>query len=179
MPEPNAVQQIQSALGSGDIAEVRRTLLMAQGEDEVLSVEGSIKYAFNKALKDWRNRAITDDPPEHVQAVTFESTNGTWRFERAGDDWQHRPGEGQTAIERFAPSKVQSVVSSLARMRAVNFAAADVDAEEAGLAPPSATVRSSPRTVAPAKKPTVTSARSGRSAMVVRAPRAKSANAAS
>jgi hypothetical protein len=36
MPEPNAVQQIRSALDAGDIDQVRRTLLMANGGDEVL-----------------------------------------------------------------------------------------------------------------------------------------------
>ncbi|MBO6933829.1 MAG: DUF4340 domain-containing protein [Deltaproteobacteria bacterium] len=116
------------------------TMVRLPDEDRVLTVGGSIKYAFNKDLKDWRNRRVVDIPPPQVAMVTFESTEGgTWSFQRnAEDEWA--PVEGQEEIERFGANKVQSVVSSVSRMRAVNFGAPEIDAAAAGLVEPSGTV---------------------------------------
>lgn len=116
------------------------TMIRLPGEDRVLTVGGSIKYAFNKDLKDWRNRRVVDIAPTRVARVSFESTEGgSWAFERnAEDEWA--PVDGQDEIERFGGNKVQSVVSSVARMRAVNFAAPEVDAAAAGLAEPTGKV---------------------------------------
>ena len=116
------------------------TMVRLPDDERVLTVGGSIKYAFNKDLKDWRNRRVVDIPPTNVAMVTFESTEGgTWAFERnAEDEWA--PVEGQEEIERFGGNKVQSVVSSVSRMRAVNFAAMDVDAAAAGFGEPTGTV---------------------------------------
>src|SRR5690606_3011192 len=103
------------------------TMVRPEGQDEVLAVSGSIKFAFNKPVKDWRNRRVVDVRPTDVTRVSFENADGTWRFERnAEDEWTL--SEGQAEIERFGPAKVQSAVASLARMRAVDFAAPDVTA---------------------------------------------------
>ncbi len=116
------------------------TMVRLPDEERVLTVGGSIKYAFNKDLKDWRNRRVVDIPPTQVATVTFESTEGgTWSFQRNADD-EWAPVEDQEEIERFGANKVQSVVSSVARMRAVNFAAPEVDAAGAGMVEPTGTV---------------------------------------
>jgi uncharacterized membrane protein YgcG len=47
------------------------------------------------------------------------------------------PPSPATTIENFAPFKVRTMVSSLARMRATDFAAADVTPESAGIGPDS------------------------------------------
>ena len=108
------------------------TMVRREGEDVVLAVDGSLKFAFNKPVKDWRNRRVLDVSPTDVTRVAFETTDGTWRFERnAEDEWTGV--EGQAEIESFSSAKVQSAVASLARMRAVDFAAPDVTAEQAGL----------------------------------------------
>jgi hypothetical protein len=57
-------------------------------------------------------------------------------------------GAPLTTIEGFQASKVRSMVSSLARMRASDFAAADVTPESAGIGPQSARVT---LTLAPAE----------------------------
>lgn len=117
----------------------RNTMVRLDGDDTVVSVAGSIKFAFNKELKNWRNRRVVNVDPARVRQVRFESENGRWEFARnAEDEWT--PAEGQEEIERFGPSKVQSVVSSIARMRAVNFAEPGVNREQAGLLEPTATV---------------------------------------
>jgi len=121
----------------------RSTMVRLEGSDVVATVAGSIKYAFNKELKDWRNRRVVDEEPSRVRQIHFASANGEFRFARnAEDEWEQRPvGEEEPEpIERFGSSKVQSIVSSVARMRATSFAEAGVDAASAGLTEPSGTL---------------------------------------
>lgn len=105
------------------------TMVRQHGQDRVLAVEGSIKFAFNKEPKDWRDRAITSLSPDDVREISFASTKGRFHFVKNGSDWQLAAGEAP--IERFAPSKVQSLVASLMRVSAVDFG--DVTREAAGI----------------------------------------------
>ena len=108
------------------------TMVRRVGEDQVMSVRGSLTYAFNKELKDWRDRRILDEPPEDIIEMSFRDEHGAWRFVRNAEDaWVQ--AEGETPIERFAATKIQGIASTLARLRAVNFAASDVTVEAAGL----------------------------------------------
>lgn len=125
----------------------RSTMVRVDGQDQVVTVRGSIRYAFNKELKDWRNRRVLDEDPADVVAVRFQSDNGVFDFARnASEEWEQREPEGvelaepYAPIERFGPTKVQSVVASVARLRAVNFAAEGVDASAAGFDTPSGVV---------------------------------------
>lgn len=114
------------------------TMVRLEGEDRVLMVRGSIKFAFNKPVRDWRDRAILDVEPDSVSSVTFTNDNGTFAFRKGEEAWEQvteapEGGEAPPAIERFAPTKVRTSVSSLARLRASDFAGADVTVESAGL----------------------------------------------
>ncbi len=114
------------------------TMIRVDGQEQVLSVRGAIKFAFNKPARDWRDRAIVELEPNDVREVTFVNTNGTFRFRKAEAAWEQvlEAPEGQpapAAIERFAPTKVATNVSTIARLRAADFAAPDVTAESAGL----------------------------------------------
>jgi hypothetical protein len=110
----------------------RATMIRPEGEDRVAAAEGSLKFAFNKEVKDWRNRRVVDVPPADVVAIHFQNEQGSWRFERGeGDEWGQ--AEGEQEIERFGSARVQSTVSSLARMRATDFAPEEIDAAAAGL----------------------------------------------
>lgn len=117
-----------------------RSTMARLGDDErVLALRGSIKFAFNKALKDWRNKKILDEAASEVVAIRFENENGTYAFSRDGEGaWTQ--AESDSPIERFGSTKVQSLVSSLANMRAVDFAATEVSASEAGFDAPTGTV---------------------------------------
>ena len=111
------------------------TMVRQTGKEPVVMVKGSIKYAFNKPLKDWRDRRVVDIDSAKVQEVSFASENGSFRFVREGDEWKSdmKPKALKKVLPRFDSSKVQSVVSSLSRMRALDFAAAEVTAASAGL----------------------------------------------
>jgi len=127
------------------------TMLRLEGSDEVLMVDGSIKFAFNKRTRDWRDRAILELTAADVTRVELANDNGAWTFEQrapepaegeepaedAEPEWAQVLPEGDTgegeetaAIPEFDPSKVRTLVSSLARLRAADFG--DVSPAEAG-----------------------------------------------
>lgn len=114
------------------------TFVRLDGQDEVLMAHGSIKFAFNRAANDWRDRAITELEANDAREITFTSTNGTFRFRKNGESWEQvleapEGGEAPAAIENFDQAKVRTIVGRVARLRATDFAAADVTAESAGL----------------------------------------------
>lgn len=111
------------------------TMVRLEGQDQVLAVRGSIKFAFNKDVRDWRDRAIVELEPDELREATFTQASGAFRFRRAEDAWEQvLEGEpAPAAIERFSASRVGTNVSSLARLRASDFAADDVTVESAGL----------------------------------------------
>jgi hypothetical protein len=146
------------------------TAVRPEGQDAVGMVDGSIRFAFSRDLKDWRDRAILDVESDEVREVSWAGPNGTFRFTRpmttpapAADapadapppeptlgDWTMAevsfvptvetpdggvpaaPPAPATTIEGFQPSKVRTLVSGLARLRAADFAAADVTRAAAG-----------------------------------------------
>jgi hypothetical protein len=115
------------------------TMVREKGAVNVATAKGSIKYPFDKEVKEWRDRSIVDVPVDQVQAIAFNNKNGTWKFVKADGAWKQAPGE--KAIENFDPSKISSIVSNAAGMRANDFAAADVTADAAGVgATPDGTV---------------------------------------
>ncbi len=114
------------------------SMLRLDGQEQTLLVEGQIKFAFNKPAQDFRDRAIVELEADDLRAATFTNTNGSFRFAKSGEAWEQvlepgADGVAPVAIERFAPTKVGTAVSGLARLRASSFGAADVTAESAGL----------------------------------------------
>ncbi len=145
------------------------TMVRVSDQDQVVTVRGSIRFAFSRDLKDWRNRSVLDLEADEVREIAFTGPNGTFRYTRpttapapigedeeapthaALGDWQQTeisyvpapatdadagparaPAAPLTAIEHFTPSRVRSIVSSLAHMRASDFAEPGVTLEGAG-----------------------------------------------
>lgn len=151
------------------------TMVRVEGEDQVVTVRGSIKFAFNKAVREWRDRGVLDLESDDVIEIAWAGPNGTFRFARpleaaaepaaepegeegAEDEAPAGPTYGEwtvtevsylpaaepdagvpanaapiTTIENFAPSRVRSMVTTLSRMRASDFATDDVTGESAGI----------------------------------------------
>ena len=61
------------------------TMVRLEGSDEVLMVRGSIKFAFNKRPRDWRDRAILELTAAEVHEVEFTNSNGHWLFRKGGE----------------------------------------------------------------------------------------------
>ncbi len=119
------------------------TMVREKSSSVVVSVTGSIKFAFDKELKDWRERTVSEVDPEHVHDILFQNTHGAFHFVREGTDWKQAPGE--KAIANFDGSLVKSLVASAARLSAVDFAPADTARDAAGIgAVPEGTVSFTP-----------------------------------
>ncbi len=115
------------------------TMVRVDDRTEVFGASGSLRYAFDRELKAWRNRRVVTEEPSTVQSIRFESPKGTFEFERVGEGWAAKAGA--KAIKKLDPKKVTGSVSTAARLTASDFAAADVSEARAGLTEPKATVR--------------------------------------
>lgn len=112
------------------------TMVREFSSDKVAAVRGSIRYAFAKDVRDWREHSITTFDVGSAKEVSFVSEKGSYRFTKDGDNWAQAPGE--TALPAFDGAKVQSLVSGLSTLRATDFAEVGTTAEQAGLAPEAA-----------------------------------------
>lgn len=112
------------------------TLVRRDGEDKVLSAAGSLKWVFNKKLKDWRDRQILEITADEIKKVEFTGDAKNYSFSRSDDDtWSP-----EKPIKDFDPDKIRSIVTGLANLRANDFAAQGVPLTELGLQEPLAKV---------------------------------------
>ncbi|MCX7809065.1 MAG: DUF4340 domain-containing protein, partial [Deltaproteobacteria bacterium] len=58
------------------------TAVRVNGQDATGMVKGSIRYAFSRDLRDWRDRTILAIEPEEVKEVEWKGPNGYFRFIR-------------------------------------------------------------------------------------------------
>ena len=94
------------------------TMIRRPDDDRVYRATGSIKFNFDKALKDWRDRVVYDLDAEKFARVEFHSKNGNFLFNRGEGNWIVDGPE----IPEFDFHKVSSIVTTLAKLRATDFA---------------------------------------------------------
>jgi hypothetical protein len=123
------------------------TMLRKEGDDTVFAVKNSIRYAFDKDLKAFRNRVITELNPDDVKSMVLTSPKGTFKFEKPEATWQQAKGE--KPIKDFSANKVQSLASSFARLRASDFAEPGATPATTGLDAPVAKLLLTPKTGEP------------------------------
>ena len=107
------------------------TMVREPKGDAVAVVKGSIKYAFEKDVKDWRDRVVVEASSDQVKAVTFSNAGGTFNFVKDGADWKQAPGD--KPIANFESGKIVSLVGTATTMRAQDFAADGVTEDAAGV----------------------------------------------
>lgn len=105
---------------------------------EVFGASGSLRYAFDRELKAWRNRRVVEVEAAEVSSIAFENANGSFQLDRAGETWT--ASQGAEALGDFDPKKVSGLVSTAARLIASDFAGEDVSDARAGLTEPNASV---------------------------------------
>lgn len=109
------------------------TMLRLQGQEAVAAVRGSIRFAFSKEIREWRDRTITEVPTESVQMMTFVNSKGRLQFKREGEGWKQVLGKGEKPIEPLDESKVKGVLGTASSLKATDFAEAGVAADQVGL----------------------------------------------
>ncbi len=114
------------------------TMVRIDDRTEVFSVDGSVRYPFDKDLDSWRKRQVTELAIDEIQRVTFNSPNGVFGFYRNEGSWE--PVATQARIKDFDPNQVEGLVSTAARLTATGFAPSEVSSARAGLGGPNATV---------------------------------------
>jgi hypothetical protein len=107
------------------------TMVREKSAVNVATVKGSIKYAFDKDLKDWRDRLVVEVTSDQVKSIAFENPKGAFRFVRDGKDWKQAPGE--KALPNFDGGKVNSLVGTATSLHANDFADKTVTADAAGV----------------------------------------------
>ncbi len=115
------------------------TMVRVDGADEVLSVKGDFRYLFNKELKLLRDRVILNVEPKDVMGLTLSSAKGSFKFQKVEGKWTQTLAKGQKAIARFSEPKLQTLVNTLARLNAADFAEATETPEALGFGAPAAT----------------------------------------
>ena len=105
---------------------------------EVFGASGSLRYAFDRELRAWRNRRVVTEEVADVQSIEFETPDATFAFERTADDWTAT--KGQKALGEYDPKKVAGMVSTAARLIATGFAEEDVSVARAGFNSPTGKV---------------------------------------
>jgi hypothetical protein len=125
------------------------TMLRREGDDRVLALKGSVRYAFDKDAHALRDRTITDLRVDALQALEFTSPRGTYHFERSrvaeldagtATALPFKQGAGEKAIKGFSPDSVLSLASSLSQLRASGFAGPADSPENTGIAASKTTV---------------------------------------
>jgi len=113
------------------------------GKDGVFAVKGYSSYTFNKDAKSWRDKTILNFEENNVVKVTLVYENGTFTFEKSGEDWKPKFAKGQGGapkdLEKFDKSKLESVIRAYKSLSAADFGDGKTPAET-GLAEPKATL---------------------------------------
>jgi hypothetical protein len=107
------------------------TMIRESGKAPTATVKGSIKYAFDRSVRDWRNRAIVKDEQAAFSEALFESPNGSFKFVRDGEEWKQ--ADGEPPIPDFDRSKPRALIASAVNLRAADFPKPEVTADQAGV----------------------------------------------
>lgn len=116
------------------------SMVRLNGQEAVAAVRGSIRFAFTKDVKDWRDRQVNDTPPETVQQITFTNKAGRLQFKREGDAFVQVLAKGEKKIDPLDANKVKGVVGTAANLSATDFATGSETPEQLGFTPESGTV---------------------------------------
>jgi hypothetical protein len=108
------------------------TMVRVEGQDQVVTVRGSIKFAFNKALREWRDRGVLDLESDDVIEIAWRGPNGTFRFSRpvTAAEPPDAEAEGEEAEEPAGPTYGEWEIAEVSYLPA-----ADPDAGVAAVPP--------------------------------------------
>jgi hypothetical protein len=113
------------------------------GKDGVYAVKGYSSYTFNKDAKSWRDKEILKFEENDVVKVTLEDENGTFNFDKSGDDWKAKFAKGKATtggdLEKFDKSKLESLIRAYKSLSAADFGDGKT-ASDTGLDKPIATL---------------------------------------
>ena len=107
------------------------TIAREPTNDVAAVLKGSMRYAFDKVVKDWRDRTVSGLTAEQVSAITFQNSEGVFNFVKEGSEWKQAPGDKK--IPNFESGKIVSLVGTATSMRANDFATDEQTADSVGV----------------------------------------------
>jgi len=96
------------------------TMVRLAGQTPVATIKGSIRYAFSKTVKEWRDRTITDFELTSVEKMTIENDKGIVTIVKDGAD-AYMQAPGDPPIKDFNKVKAKSIIGSATHLNAVDF----------------------------------------------------------
>jgi hypothetical protein len=116
------------------------SMLRLNGQDAVAAVRGSIRFAFSKDVKEWRDRQINETSADTVQQITFVNAAGRLQFKRENDAFVQVLGKGEKKIDPLDANKVKGIVGTASNLSATDFATGTETPEQLGFTDTSGTV---------------------------------------
>jgi hypothetical protein len=115
------------------------TMVRETNAVNVATVKGSIKYAFDKGVSDWRDKTITQYQGDQIKSITFANAKGTFHFVKDDKTWKQAPGD--KVLPKFDSGKLISLAGTAATLHAQDFAKPEITPDAAGVgAKPDGTV---------------------------------------
>lgn len=115
------------------------TMLRLAGQDEVYQAVGALRYAFDRELKNWRDRTVVQFKPEQARKLRVALEGQVIQLSRKDDKASWKVDESSTPVDRLDETTVQNLVSTLSTLTAFDFAD-DSTPQKAGVDKPAATI---------------------------------------
>lgn len=98
------------------------TMLRPAGQDQVYQAVGSLRFLFDREVKNWRRRTIIDFKQEELRRLEVQRGEAKVVLSRAEDKKPWKVESATTPIEKLDESTVSSLVSTFASLSAFDFA---------------------------------------------------------
>ena len=115
------------------------TMFRLAGKDRVYKAVGAMKYAFERDLKDWRNRDVTSFKQEEARKVRVAGNGQVIVLSRKDDKASWKVDESPVAIDQLDDTTVTNLISTLSTLSASEFADDKTD-DKVGLDKPKTTI---------------------------------------
>lgn len=115
------------------------TMFRKAGDDKVFQAVGALRYAFERELKDWRDKTIVSFKQEQARKIRVATEGQVIQLSRKDDKSPWKVDESPVEIDQLDDSAVSNLVSTLSSLSAFDFAD-DLTPQKAGVDKPAATV---------------------------------------
>jgi hypothetical protein len=115
------------------------TMFRVDGKAEVWQAVGSVRFAFEREVKNWRDRTIVDFKQEDARKLAVTTAGGTVTLSRPDDKGSWKVEQSPLPIDQLDDSTVTNLLTSLYSLSAFDFADGK-SLEDAGLEQPVATI---------------------------------------
>ena len=116
------------------------TMFRLAGKDEIYQVVGSQRYAFEREVKNWRKREITEFKQDQPRKLELTTAGGAISLSRKDDKASWKVDKSDTEIKQLDSGAVDAVLRAMQSLTAFKFADGKKP-QEVGLDKPTATIK--------------------------------------